>query len=69
MPKKDINQLAKFLVDQATGAKEPAKVEAARIKASRKGGVSGGAARAKALTPEQRAEIAKLAANARWKKS
>jgi Spy/CpxP family protein refolding chaperone len=69
MPKKDINQLAKFLVDQATGEAEHAQEETARVKASRKGGVSGGAARAKALTPEQRAEIAKLAANARWKKA
>lgn len=69
MPKKDINQLAKFLVDQAAGETPLLKEETARVKASRKGGVSGGAARAKALTPEQRAEIAKLAANARWKKS
>ncbi len=29
----------------------------------------GGKARAKALTPKQRAEIAKTAADARWKKS
>ncbi len=69
MPKKDINQLAKFLVDQATGEAEPVKEETARIKASRKGGLSGGSARAKQLTPEQRKEIARLAAQARWKKS
>ena len=31
-------------------------------------GKLGGAARAKALTPEQRAEIARAAAQARWKK-
>lgn len=36
---------------------------------ARKGGLKGGAARAKALTPRQRAEIARLAAEARWKKS
>jgi hypothetical protein len=36
---------------------------------ARKGGLKGGAARAKALTPKQRAEIAKAAAEARWKKS
>ena len=35
---------------------------------SRKGGLKGGKARAKALTPEQRAEIASAAAQARWKK-
>ncbi len=34
----------------------------------RRGGVKGGAARALALTPEQRAEMARLAARARWKK-
>jgi hypothetical protein len=34
----------------------------------RKGGLAGGAARAEALTPEQRAEIARTAAEARWKK-
>lgn len=36
---------------------------------ARKGGLKGGAARAKALTPRQRAEIARIAAEARWKKS
>lgn len=35
----------------------------------REGGKKGGAARAAALTPEQRAEIASIAASARWKKS
>lgn len=30
---------------------------------------SGGKARAKSLTPDERREIAKLAASARWKKS
>ncbi len=36
---------------------------------ARKGGKKGGMARAKALTPERRSEIARLAAEARWKKS
>jgi len=36
---------------------------------ARKGGIKGGRARARALTPRQRAEIAKAAAEARWKKS
>jgi len=36
---------------------------------ARKGGLKGGAARAKSLTPEQRSEIARAAAEARWKKS
>jgi len=36
---------------------------------ARKGGKKGGPARAKALTPEQRSEIAQAAAAARWKKA
>ena len=35
----------------------------------REGGKKGGAARAVSLTPEQRSEIARVAAEARWKKS
>ncbi len=35
----------------------------------RKAGKAGAKARAQSLTPEQRAEIAREAANARWKKS
>ena len=34
----------------------------------RKGGLKGGPARAKKLTPEQRSNIARKAANARWNK-
>ena len=36
---------------------------------ARKGGSKGGKTRAAKLTPEQRAEIARVAAQARWKKS
>lgn len=36
--------------------------------ANRKGGLKGGKARAASMTPERRAEIAKKAASARWKK-
>ena len=35
----------------------------------RLGGKKGGKARASKLTPEQRKQIARMAANARWKKS
>ncbi len=35
----------------------------------RKGGKKGGLARAKALSPERRSEIARLAVQARWKKA
>ena len=61
---RDLNQFAKHMVDLATGEiEEPAINEGAR-----KGGLLGGKARAKALTPEQRSEIARAAASARWKK-
>ena len=65
MPKKDLNQLAKFLVDQVTGEIPPATEETARVKASRKGGLVGGAARSATLTKEQRSAIAKAAARAK----
>lgn len=69
----DLNQLAKRVVDQATGEAPkteppPAKNEAAVI-LGRLGGKRGGAARAVALSPRKRKEIAKKAAAARWNKS
>lgn len=76
MPKRssklDLNQLAKRLVDEATGEEPitpapPEKNKAAQ-ELGRLGGLKGGAARAKSLTKEQRSEIAKKAAAARWKK-
>ena len=68
MPKKDISQLAKFIVDQAIDDAPPVE-ESARVKAGRKGGLKGGIARSAKLTVEQRAEIARTAAQARWKKT
>ncbi|NMN57075.1 hypothetical protein FHT36_000953 [Xanthobacter sp. SG618] len=65
---RDPNQLAKFIVDVATGGvdvREPTPTEAR----ARKAGVKGGPARAKKLTPAERSEIASVAAQARWKKS
>jgi hypothetical protein len=70
---RDANQLAKFITDVATGAVEMPKTDEgknpAAVALGRKGGLKGGKARAKALTPAQRAEIARVAATARWKKS
>jgi hypothetical protein len=67
MPRKDFTQVAFDVVQQATGeAVKPE--ESAKAKAGRKGGRKGGASRATALTAEQRSEIAKKAAGARWKK-
>ncbi|MCY7314588.1 MAG: hypothetical protein LH480_02940 [Rubrivivax sp.] len=69
-PPRDANQAAKHILNQLTGEapKEeppPVKNEAA-VELGRLGGKKGGAARAAALTPERRSEIAKKAAAKRW---
>jgi len=70
-PPCDTNQLAKLIVASASGDVELAKSDywedPAAVALGRKGGLEGGTARADALTAEQRAEIAKKAAAARWK--
>ncbi len=58
----DPNRLAKQIIDEATSEKDPAAVSLGR-----RGGLKGGKARAEALSPEKRAEIARKAAAARWK--
>ncbi len=67
----DINQRAKSIVDIATGEDTKQEVteinkNAAAVALGRLGGLKGGKARAKALTPKKRSEIAKKAAAARW---
>jgi hypothetical protein len=52
----------------ATGQAEDAEASTTVRRAS-KAGTIGGPARANALTPAQRSEIATIAASARWKKS
>ena len=64
---RDTNQLAKLIVDVATGGVED--VAPQKVEGQRKGGLKGGPARAKALTPDQRQKIARKAAAARWGKS
>jgi hypothetical protein len=70
---RDPNELAKVIVDIATGqvedidrtsesGKNPAAVALGRL-----GGLKGGAARAATLSKKRRAEIARRAAKARWK--
>lgn len=70
-PKLDLNQLAKRMLDEATGdapkTKPPAQKNAAAVELGKLGGKKGGAARAAKLTAEQRSEIAKKAAAKRWK--
>jgi hypothetical protein len=72
---RDINQLAKMIVDLSTGnpivedispiVEKPEKNQAA-VELGRLGGKKGGKARAASLTPERRKEIAKKAAETRW---
>jgi hypothetical protein len=75
---RDINELAAMIVGEATGepggkpgddvAETPEKNPNA-VALGKLGGKKGGKARAEKLTPEERKEIARLAAHARWKKS
>lgn len=72
---RDPNQLAKLIVDIATGqaSDEPSPVEVgdkdpAAVYLGRRGGLTGGKARAARLTPEQRSEIARKAVRARYAK-
>lgn len=69
--KLDLSQLAKAIVDEATADPKPEPVDTrdpAAVSLGRRGGLVGGKARAAKLTPEQRREIAKKAAAARWQK-
>jgi hypothetical protein len=71
---RDPIQLGKLIVDIATGQVEDRDPitggqNAAAVARGKAGGPKGGRARALKLTPEQRAEIARLAAQTRWKKS
>ena len=74
MSRMDLNRLASKIVKESTdpdahradkAAPSPEAVRAAR----RRGGVAGGRSRAAKLTPEQRSESARRAAQARWGKS
>lgn len=66
--RKDFTQVAFAIAQQATGEAEPTPELTGKKADSRKGGLKGGKARAEALTPEERSEIAKNAAAKRWKK-
>lgn len=71
---RDPAQLAKRIVDIATGEiedREPTPEEQGKdpavVALGRKGGMKGGKARAKSLSPKQRRAAAKKAAAARWR--
>lgn len=68
---RDLNRLASVIVQQATGEapeEPPSGKNPHAVALGRLGGMKGGAARAKKLTAEQRREIARKAAQARWAK-
>jgi hypothetical protein len=71
---RDLNKLASFILDQATDEEKENPEEVfgdknpAAVMLGRKGGLKGGKARAKKLSKKRRQEIAKLAAEARWRK-
>jgi hypothetical protein len=64
----DPNQLAKRIIDIATGNDPESQKDPAAVALGRRGGLKGGKARAAKLSPEKRAEIARRAAQARWDK-
>ena len=66
----DANKLAHQIVQESIGEApviDDGK-DTAAVALGRKGGLKGGKARAKSLTKKQRSEIAKKAAEARWRK-
>jgi hypothetical protein len=66
---RDPNQLGKLVVDIAVGEVEdrpPTPEEQGKDSAAAALGRKGGMARAKSITAEQRAEIARKAAKSRW---
>ena len=71
---RDTNQLAKKIVDIATGDdssnsnEQEKEKDPEAVSLGRRGGLKGGRARAEKLTPQQRKEIARKAAAARWSK-
>jgi hypothetical protein len=70
----DVDQLAQAIIDQVTGEAPPEslpdpKKNPAVVALGRLGGLKGGKARAEALSKNQRAAVAKFAAEARCKKT
>ena len=63
--KRDVNQIAAEMIRATVGLDLNGKNLAA-VALGRRGGLKGGKARAAALTPEKRREIAVFAAQTRW---
>lgn len=79
---RDLNRLAASIVDEATSEETPQEEpqetsseetvdgkDPNAVALGRKGGIKGGPARAKKLTPERRKEIARQAAETRWRRA
>jgi hypothetical protein len=71
---RDPNELAKLVADIATGEVDDQLLtddgkDLVAVLLGRRGGLKGGKARAAALTPERRREIAIRAAQSRWSKA
>ena len=68
---RDVNALAAFIVDRATGDAPDAKPDDGKdplaVALGRRGGLKGGKARAAKLTKKQLTDAARRAANARWR--
>ena len=67
---RDPNQLAKLIVDISTGQvppDPPIPPESPRAIVGRKGGLKGGKARAKSLSPRKRVAISRKGAETRWR--
>jgi len=66
---RDPNQLAKLVIDIAAGEAADTVSDSKRHPSKRRnGGLKGGKSRARKLSPADRSEIARTAAQARWKK-
>jgi len=70
---RDLNALAASIVGEATADEKPQPADdgkdPAAVSLGRRGGLKGGKARAAKLTAEQRSEIARKAAAARWERA
>jgi hypothetical protein len=70
-PPRDVNELAKYIVDVTTGETpkiKPPQRNPAAVALGKLGASKGGKARAAKLTPTKRKAIAKKAAQTRWSK-
>jgi len=70
-PPKDINELAKYILDATTGETEkivPPEKNAHAVALSKLGAAKGGKATAEKMTAEQLKDRAEKAAKARWNK-